>query len=290
MTGAAAPVILALGGGAARGLAHIGVLRGLEEDGLEAAGIAGTSMGAIVGALAAQGMPALEIEQLFTDVDWATLGRIMVRSVLGTAFHDLLRETLGGGVIEDLEIPFAAVCCDLETGEPVVLRSGSIADAVRASSAIPGILTPLKVGERTLVDGAVVEPVPLTAARLLGDHELLPVNVLRPPRPGEPTTALHSLPRLAGGRSAVLARIERWLRRQRPPDREVDSDLPSRWEAVMRSVHIMQYRLASSVCEPVDMIEPDVGRFGWFDFHRVREIVAEGYRAYRSQRTASAGR
>jgi NTE family protein len=273
-------VILALGGGAARGLAHIGVLRGLEEDGVEVTGIAGTSMGSVIGALAAQGQSAADIEALFAEVDWARLGRIMLRSVIGTAFHDLLRETLGNDTIESLERPFAAVCCDIDSGEQVALRSGPIADAVRASAAIPGVLTPLKIGERTLVDGAVVEPVPLTAARALGDDPLLSVNVLLPPRRDERFATLHSLPRLTRRRTALLGRIERWLNRRRSGQREVDRDQPNRWEAVMRSFHIMQYHLASASCEPVIMVEPEVGRFGWFDFHRAREIADEGYRAY----------
>jgi NTE family protein len=277
---AAERVILALGGGAARGLAHIGVLRGLAEDGIEVAGIAGTSMGSIIGALAAQDQSAADIEALFTEVDWARLGKIMLRSVVGTAFHDLLRETLGSDTIESLPRPFAAVCCDIDSGEQVALRLGPVADAVRASAAIPGVLTPLKIGERTLVDGAVVEPVPLTAARALGDDALLAVNVLLPPRRDERIATLHSLPRLATRRAALIGRIRRWLRRQRSDQREIDGELPNRWEAVMRSFHIMQYHLASASCEPVTMVEPDVGRFGWFDFHRAREIIGEGYRAY----------
>lgn len=274
-------VILALGGGAARGLAHIGVLRGLEEDGIGVAGIAGTSMGAIVGALHAQGLGAEEIEGLFDEIDWQTLGRIMLRSVVGTAFHDLLRETLGTGLIEELGVPFAAVCCDLDTGNRVVLYAGSIADAVRASSAIPGILTPLRIGGRTLVDGAIVEPVPVTAARTLGDGRVLAVNVLRPPKPDEDITTLHSLPRLRHRRSDMVARLHRWLRRQSDEDHRQTDDLPNRWEAVVRSFHIMQYQLAAAACEPAEIVEPEVGRFGWFDFQRVREIVEEGYRAYR---------
>jgi NTE family protein len=275
-------VLLALGGGAARGLAHIGVLRGLEEDGIEVIGIAGTSMGSIVGALAASGVDANEIESVFRSVGWTTLGRIMLGSMVGEAFHDLLLETLGKGSIENLRIPFAAVCCDIDTGEEVVLREGSIADAVRASSAIPGFLTPFRIGTRTLVDGVVVEPVPVNAARDLGQAPVLPVNVLRPPEPGQPTTFVHSPPRAHGLRSAVLARVERWMTRR--ADGNGESDLPGRREVVMRSFLIMQYHLAASMCEPVPMIEPDVGRFGWFDFAKVRGIVDEGYHAYRRWR------
>jgi len=178
-------VSLALGGGAAKGLAHVGVLRGLEEDGIEVAAVAGTSMGSIVGALLSRGMAAREMEAFFSAVDWSRLGRIMVRSPGGAAFSDLLRETIGEVSIEELELPFAAVCCDLDDGEEVVLGTGDLADAVRASSAIPGILPPLVVDGRTLVDGALVTPVPVAAAERLADASVLAVNVLRPPKPGQ---------------------------------------------------------------------------------------------------------
>jgi NTE family protein len=277
-------VVLALGGGAARGLAHVGVLRGLEEDGVEVAGVAGTSMGAIVGAMFAQGLSADEIEGVFEEIDWPTLGRIMLRSVVGTAFHDLLRETLGRGTIENLRIPFSAVCCDLDTGERVVLRSGRIADAVRASSSIPGIISPLQHDGRTLVDGVVVEPVPIAAAEELGRAPVLAVNVLRPSRTDDDQAPLEEPRRGRGVSSAVFDRLDRWLRSHRNRDQGGDPSRHTRWEVVMRSFHIMAYRLASSGCPPATMIEPEVGRFGWFDFPRAPDIIALGYRAYRGWR------
>jgi predicted acylesterase/phospholipase RssA len=165
---------LALGGSAAKGLAHIGVLKGLEEDGIEVAAIAGTSMGSIIGALTAQGLNAREMEALFGAIDWVRLGRIMVTSVSGAAFHDMLRETFGGILIEG------------------------------------------------------------------------------------------------------------WLRSQRAERVEGEiSARVSRWESVFRSFHIMQHRLATCSLIDVPMIEPRVGRFGWFDFHRVDEIITTGYDAYR---------
>ena len=103
-------VSLALGGGAAKGLAHVGVLLGLEEGGFEVVAIAGTSMGSIIGALFARGMTGREMEAFFSAVDWSRLGMIMARSPGGAAFSDLLRETIGETSIEELELPFAAVC------------------------------------------------------------------------------------------------------------------------------------------------------------------------------------
>jgi len=274
-------VILALGGGAARGLAHIGVLRGLEEDGVEISGVAGTSMGSIVGAMAALGFRAAEIEGTFQEIDWPALGRIMVRSVIGNAFHELLLETLGDGRIEDLGIPFAAVCGDIDSGERVVLRTGGIADAVRASSAIPGILPPFPLDGRTLVDGVVVEPVPIAAAAELGNEPVLAVNVLRPHLPEVDEPPVASATPGPAARSTIRDRFDRWFRRHRTEGDAGDAGVPGRWEVVMRSFHIMAYRLASSGCPPAVMIEPEVGRFGWFEFPRARDLIEEGYLAYR---------
>lgn len=275
-------VSLALGGGAAKGLAHVGVLRGLEEDGVRVTAIAGTSMGSIVGALFAGGMSAREIEGFFAAVDWPRLARLMVRSVRGSAFNDVLRETLRGRLIEDLGLPFAAVCCDLDRGEEVVLREGDLADAVRASSAIPGILPPLIIGGRTLVDGAMVTPVPFATAGLLDEAPVLAVNVLRPPEAGTAGTPV--VERLLGRSppAAAITRLERALRRQRFRLQRKDRDLPNRLAVVARSFHIMQYNLARMSSRNAPTIEPNVGAVGWFEFERAVDIMEAGYQAYRA--------
>jgi NTE family protein len=275
-------ITLALGGGAAKGLAHIGVLKGMEEDGFEVAAIAGTSMGSIIGAMAAQGLTALEMEGLFRAIDWVRLGRIMVTSVSGAAFHDMLRESFGGILIEDLAIAYAAVCADLDTGEMVVLDAGDLAEAVCASSSVPGVLPSRHLEGRRLVDGAVVEPVPVTAAAAMTVGTVLAVNVVRPPGREEQSAAIMTTMPISVEWPSAFRRVESWLRRQRTDDRQGEiSARVSRWESVFRSFHIMQHRLAKSSRIDVPMIEPRVGRFGWFDFHRADEIIAAGYAAYR---------
>jgi NTE family protein len=274
-------VALALGGGAAKGLAHVGVLRGLEEDGIEVAAIAGTSMGSIVGALYARGMRGTEMEAFFCSVDWARLGRLMLRSPGGTAFRDLLRETLGLEPIEDLAISFATVCCNLENGEEVVIRRGVLADAVLASSSIPGILPPFTIDGQTLVDGAMVTPVPVATAQALCSAPVLAVNVLRPPAPGHAIKPV--VQRLLEGAAPIqlLNRVEAFLDNHPLPMLRRKPDFPSRLEVVMRSFHVMQYNLAKQGERASKTVEPEVGNIGWFEFERAREIMAEGYRAYR---------
>jgi NTE family protein len=263
-------VALALGGGAAKGLAHVGVLRGLEEDGVEVAAIAGTSMGSIVGGLAARGMSGSEMEAFFASVDWSRLGRIMLRSPGGSAFRDLLQQTLGEKPIEDLGIPFAAACCDIDTGEEVIVRSGSLAESVLASSAIPGILPPTVIDGATLVAGAMVTPVPVAVAAEMGPAPVLAVNVLRPPSRGESSNTVIS--RLFHGTAPaqVINRLHAFFEDHPLPVGRRRPEVPTRFEIVMRSFHLMQYNLARCGEQGSIVVEPEVGGFGWFEFERAR--------------------
>ena len=277
-------VVLALGGGAAKGLAHVGVLRGLEEDGVEVEGIAGTSMGAIVGALSARGMSAAEMVGFFGAVDWSRLGWIMARSPGGAAFRDLVRETIGPGLIEDLPLPYAAVCCDLETGDEVVLHDGLLAEAVRASSAIPGILPPVEIAGQTLMDGAMVTPVPVEAAAKLSARTVLAVNVLRLGPPIQHTRQAVGRLLEAATPTMILERVNGLLGRHRTRLLGRSPVAPNRLDVIMRSTHVMQYNLSRQRQTSVDTIQPELGRFGWFDFHFAKQIIEEGYRAYRAFR------
>ena len=282
-------IALALGGGAAKGLAHVGVLRGLEEDGIEVAGIAGTSMGSIVGALSAHGLTAVEMAGFFTAVDWGRLGWIMARSPGGAAFRDLVRETIGSALIEDLPVPFAAVCCDLANGDEVVLRQGPLEEAVRASSAIPGILPQVEIGGRTLMDGAMVTPVPVAAAGSLSEAPSLAVNVLRLSAPVSHTRQAVGRLLEAATPTSILERVEGLLGRHRQRLRDRAPMTPNRLDVIMRSTHVMQYNLSRCGGSAANTIEPDLGRFGWFDFHLAPEIIEEGYRAYRVFRDGGDG-
>lgn len=275
-------VVLALGGGAAKGLAHVGVLKALEEDGIEVAAIAGTSMGSIVGALYARGMSGAEMEAFFASVDWSRLGRIMLRSPGGAAFHDLLRDTLGNHPIEDLDLRFAAVCCNISNGEEVVICRGGLADAVLASSAIPGILPPIVIDGATLVDGAMVTPVPVRPAAAMTSGRVLAVNVLRPPSAEHPPRTVITRILHGAAPGPLAARLEAFLESHQLSTGRGRPDFPNRLDVVMRSFHLMQYNLARQEQIPSRTVEPEVGTIGWFEFERAEEIMAEGYRAYRA--------
>ena len=161
---------LALGGGAARGFAHVGVVRVLEEAGIEVASVSGTSIGSVVGAaVAAQRLDAYEADvrglrprDLVRMLDPRPLGGGLFA---GRKLIERVRRLLGHDRIEDLPLPYQAVTVDLDTGEEVRLDSGSLADAMRASCAIPGLFHPVEWDGRWLVDGGLASPVPIAASR-----------------------------------------------------------------------------------------------------------------------------
>lgn len=183
---------LALGSGGARGAAHVGVLKVLEREGIKISAIAGASIGAMVGGAYAAGLPLSRIEE-----EWLTTSRTkLLRSFLptfprtglssGAGLRRYLREILGDVRIEELPIPFAAVATDLDTGEAVVLRSGPLVDAIRASTAIPGVFQPVHWEGRLLVDGGMVEPLPVRICRELGADVVVAVDTNPAPRPTTP--------------------------------------------------------------------------------------------------------
>ena len=180
---------LALGSGGARGAAHTGVLKVLEREGVPISMISGSSIGSLVGAAHAAGVPVSEIER-----EWLETGAQRVFRNFFPAFslagwssgkelHKWLIELLGPGAIEDLPLPYAAVACDIDTGEAVVLREGTVADAVRASTAIPGVFLPMRQGDRFLVDGGLIDPVPVTVCRELGADRVIAVDITPQPVP-----------------------------------------------------------------------------------------------------------
>ena len=188
--GATPRVALVLSGGAARAFAHLGVLRVLEREGLRPDLVVGSSAGAMVGALYASGKPVREIEALAARLDLPTLIDIdPLKSLLGgfglgvAAGHRLeafLRESIDVP-LQFLPTRFVAVATDLNTGEPVLLNHGDTPRALRASSAVPGLYEPVRVGERVLGDGQIVSPLPVGAARMLGARVVVAVDVVYPP-------------------------------------------------------------------------------------------------------------
>ncbi|NLE75567.1 MAG: GNAT family N-acetyltransferase [Chloroflexi bacterium] len=173
---------LVLSGGAVRGFAHLGVLEVLDEAGIRPHCVVGVSAGSVAGALYCAGVPPRTALERSRDLAWTHLGKV-VRPKLG--FFDIERlpqylddHYLHGCTFDQLHIPFAALAADLATGEEVVLREGSVAQAVRASCAVPGVFTPAEQGGRLLVDGGVVNNLPVSVARAMGAEYVIAVDLL----------------------------------------------------------------------------------------------------------------
>lgn len=234
---------LALGGGSARGFAHIGVLKSLDQAGIKADVIAGTSAGALVGAFYAAGWTPWQIEEFFLQVresDVADFSAAGKRGLLtGDALATLVQAKLKGAQIEALPIPFAAIATDLKTGEMQMLRKGSVADAVRASCSLPGIFVPKAVDGRELVDGGLVSPLPVGAARKMGCDIVIAVDVSAQPQP---------------------------------------SDLSGLYEVILQSFDIMGRALSNQEALQADLlIRPETGAYSSSNFNVRRELIQAGY-------------
>jgi NTE family protein len=177
---------LALGGGAARGFAHVGVIQVLEENGIRPALVTGTSAGSLVAALYASGKTGAQLQRVAESMEEAAIadwtlplfGRGMFR---GEALARYVSQQVGAKRIEDLALPLGIVATDLNSGNEVLFQRGDTATAVRASSAVPGVFQPVKISGREYVDGGLVSPVPVSAAHKMGADFVIAVDISNPP-------------------------------------------------------------------------------------------------------------
>lgn len=177
-------IALVLGGGAVRGFAHIGVLKTLQAQGIVPDVVIGTSAGSVAGALYAAGNSGFDLQRIAFDLDKATVADVSLfgKGLLkGEALQNFINKTVGGKNIEDLKIPFACVATRLDTGEAVLFQRGNIAQAVRASSAVPGVFQPAIINNVEYVDGGLVSPVPVRFAKQMGADFIIAVDVSSPP-------------------------------------------------------------------------------------------------------------
>ena len=205
---------LALGGGFARGYAHLGVLQVLEEESIPLSCIAGSSIGSILGAAYASGLPLARIIEKCAEIRFRDFGRWRV-SRFGLASNDrlgaLVHRFFDSRQFEDLSIPTAIVATDLDTGDPVLFKQGGLAEPIRASCAFPGLFEPVQIGTRYLADGGLVAPVPTRAARQLGAEIVVGISVgLHDGRRGAPTNIFQVVSRALS--AAQKHQFESWER------------------------------------------------------------------------------
>src|SRR5438874_5650757 len=268
---------LALGSGSSRGWAHIGAVRALEENGVKPDLICGTSIGALVGAVYASGQLD-QLEDWVTKLAWTQVVRLMDLTwrgglIRGQRLFNLFRATFQDREIAELEIPFGAVATELSTGREIWLRHGRLLDVVRASIAAPGLFTPVVHEGSVLVDGGLVNPVPVSMCRALGAEIVIAVDLswgklgpyrnmgreVTPEPPPEPSW----LGRLLG----------------EGPDKVAGPSIPSIFEVFNTALDIVEQRVARSrlAGEPADiLITPLLPNFGTMEYHRAKEAIAEG--------------
>lgn len=273
---------LALGSGAARGWAHIGVIRALEQAGVRIEVVCGTSIGALVGAAYAAG-------ELDRFEDWVrglgimdVVGFMDVRLgsglLKGERLMGFLREHFADRSLEELAMPFAAVATSLHTGREVWLRHGSTLHAVRASIALPGLFAPVLYEGSVLVDGGLVNPVPVSLARAMGADVVIAVDL------NSDTLGRHL--RRDRQPEAPASEVGDWLSKLQNnfaaliPARSTDEPrMPAIFDVLASSINIMQVRITRSrmAGDPPDLIvAPRLAHFGLLDFHRSKEAIEEG--------------
>ncbi|MFN8624570.1 MAG: patatin-like phospholipase family protein [Candidatus Binatia bacterium] len=287
------PIGVALSGGGAAALAHAGVLAELTAAGIPIQCVAGTSAGAVVGAAYAAGCLAAFRKTMcglsrrrvlwLSDPTWPHAGLLEGRRAL-----ELIRPYIGER-IEDLPHPFAAVATDLQSGAEVVLRHGSVLEAVRASVAIPGLFTPQRWQGRWLVDGGLVNPLPVDVARQLGAQFVIAVSVL-----GIPATAYLPRQERRGLALELLARLQARMTAGRAPPKPsgpppllppLPSDEPGLIDVLTRASAVVQAHIAAHRLRehpPDYLLRVSLPEVGLFDFHRSAEAVAAGHAAARA--------
>ena len=292
------PIGLALGGGVARGWAHIGALRALIEADIEPDIIAGTSIGSVVGAaylagrldLLEQWARSLDKRRViqYMDLSWGGSGLMK-----GERLVKVLNRYLKDVKIEDFDRPFATVACDLRTGYEVWLQQGPVIPAIRASYALPGAFEPIKVDNRYMIDGALVNPVPVSACRALGAHLVIAVSLngdaFGPVGTSHEVDLDHGIvdePDMS--EMAILA--QQSLNKLRP-DRILLKSLlggtkpgktPRIGSVMMGALNIVMDRISRSrlAGDPPDVfVAPRIGHIGMLEFTRAEELIERGYRA-----------
>lgn len=300
MLGRKKRVGVALGSGGARGWAHLGVIRALRESRIPVHCVAGTSMGSLVGAALAAGSDAT-LEKIAMEMDWKQVLYFFLEFNLprnglidGDRIVNFVREQIVATNIEDMSVPFRAVAADVLTGEEIVIDRGDVVDAVRASISIPGMFTPVRYGDRLLVDGGVVNPVPVTALADMGADVTIAVNIsnrfgsdkqapralkeVPPSPPPEPRTRWEEIvasidEKIRFHDLTGLHAVKHWVSKP---------SLPNIFDVLGDSFRIMETQLAAIQLahHPPDiLIEPKLAGIGFMDFHRAAEIIDAGYAA-----------
>jgi len=288
---------LALGSGAARGLAHIGVLKVLEEADIPIDIITGTSMGAFIGAMYAAGVPVAQMEQVALEIDWISMARLLAPVMPTSGLSDgkkllaFMAELLPARDFKDLRLPLAVTATDINTGEAIIIKQGDLLEALLASLAFPGIFSPVRFGHRFLVDGGLCNPIPTDVARNLGAEKIIGVCTIPAVIKQTPETFL---PTRHGSSKTInrwrdffnTRRIEQSFRSVLGQEAEESSNetpdnlkTPNIFRVCAQSVAIMENVINDLHLRqnPHDLIiRPQLEGITLLEFHRAKEVIAAG--------------
>lgn len=283
------PVTLVLSGGGARGTAHIGVIEELERAGYEIASVTGTSMGALVGGVYADGaldpfkewMLSLDRRKVFSLVDF-TLSRVGM--VKGERVFNKMKDFIPDTRIEDLNIPYAAVAVDLINKKEVVFREGSLFDAIRASVSIPSVLTPVKTADGLLVDGGVMNNIPISHAERVPGDLLVVVNVNADIPVRLPVISQEEEEKQKRAYQKKIEEFQSYLQKIRPhgtseKDAKSQEERLSHFNLIDKTISLMMYHMAQISLKqftPDLLIEVSRDSCGTFDFFKAGELVEMG--------------
>jgi len=286
---------LALGCGYAKGLAHIGVLKLLKEHDIKIDFIAGTSIGAFIGGAFAAGISVDEMEELALNIDLISTVKLFFPGipksgiVTGQKVWKLLTSHLGNSKIENLKIPFSAVATDIISGEEKIINEGNLAEAIRASISIPIIFKPVIHENIILVDGGLVNPVPIDTVRKMGAEFIIAVNVLSSSKNknlnkieenNDSDDSINSSDILSAYHKKIESLIinHKWLKFFL--NRKEHADLPGMKKIFDQSIQITQEKLTElslKLNKPDILIEPELEFVNRFDYFKAKKIIEKGY-------------
>lgn len=313
---------LVLGSGAARGMAHIGVLRALLEHGIKVDLIAGSSIGALIGAYFAKFGEIERMEELVLNMDFREMLKLVDPNpalllkglITGNRVEEFLNILIGDVNFDDLNIPLSVVATDVDTGEEVVLDKGNLIKAVRASISIPAIFTPVihtsgsggsakessPGKERFLIDGGVVNPVPVNIAKNMGADFIIACNVVQKPQKGQTSLITGKGINPSRDRNPLLNRmnskISELIEANRDKLQNINdfinnlkktvarktfdeySRAPNIFEVLLQAIYVMEYEIAQLNLKQADVtINPELQNIGALEFHRAEECITKGY-------------
>lgn len=289
---------IALGGGAVRGLAHIGILKVLEKNQIPVSFIAGTSIGAIIGGLYAAGVSSFELEKIALNLGKGRAWELFLPSLSHSGFISgghitkYLKTLISDSDITTLNIPFSAVATDFFTGIKYVFEKGSLLDAIKASSSVPVVFTPAVIGDRILIDGGLSVPLPTSVVRDMGAEIVLSVNVVPPPEYKKNVKKVKLQNQVF---KKMFGKINNWklLPNKKWGKHFIHIDynrknkiLPNLLNISMQTRNIIEYNLIQMdllTNKPDLLLEPNHNMtVGWFEFNRAEEIIKNGEKAAQS--------